>query len=42
MVGDGVDNGADERSEEVIEVTGDGASFPPSASIKPCSSTKAW
>ena len=35
------DNGADERSEEVIEVTGDGASFPPSASMCHKCSTKA-
>jgi hypothetical protein len=35
------DNGVDERSEEVIEVTGDGASFPPSASMCHKCSTKA-
>lgn len=40
MVGE-ADNGADERTEEVIEVTGDGASFPPSASMCHKCSTKA-
>ena len=36
-----VDDSAEERSEEVIEVTGDGASFPPSASMCHKCSTKA-
>ena len=40
MVG-AADNGADERNEEVIEVTGDGASFPPSATMCHKCSTKA-
>ena len=35
------DDSADERTEEVIEVTGDGASFPPSASMCHKCSTKA-
>ncbi|MFT3897199.1 MAG: NrdJb [Thermomonas sp.] len=35
------DNGVDARTEEVIEVTGDGASFPPSASMCHKCSTKA-
>jgi hypothetical protein len=38
---DSVDDSADERTEEVIEVTGDGASFPPSASMCHKCSTKA-
>ena len=41
MVDAAGDNGAGERSEEVIEVTGDGASFPPSASMCHKCSTKA-
>jgi hypothetical protein len=36
-----VDDSADARTEEVIEVTGDGASFPPSASMCHKCSTKA-
>ena len=41
MGGAMVDNGVDERSEEVIEVTGDGVSFPPSASMCHKCNTKA-
>ncbi|BCT91970.1 TSCPD domain-containing protein [Lysobacter helvus] len=37
----GAANGADARTEEVIEVTGDGASFPPSATMCHKCSTKA-
>ena len=37
----GTANGADARTEEVIEVTGDGASFPPSATMCHKCSTKA-
>ena len=37
----GTANGADARTEEVIEVTGDGASFPPTASMCHKCSTKA-
>ena len=37
-----VDDSAEERSEEVIEVTGDGASFPPSASMCHKCSTGPW
>jgi hypothetical protein len=37
----GVATGADARTEEVIEVTGDGASFPPSATMCHKCSTKA-
>jgi hypothetical protein len=36
-----VDDSVDARTEEVIEVTGDGASFPPSASMCHKCSTKA-
>jgi hypothetical protein len=37
----GTAKGADARTEEVIEVTGDGASFPPTASMCHKCSTKA-